>query len=495
MDHPPLSPDAARAAASYLDSWLEFRQRQLRVPGVQAALAVGGDIVLSAAYGTADLETGTPMSTGHLFRIASHSKMFTAVAVLSLQESGALRLDDAVATHLPWLASSPLADRTLRELLSHGAGVIRDGHDADHWQLSAPFPDHETLRRIALDDAATLDANVRFKYSNISYSLLGEVVAAVSGTPYNDYVAERIVGRLGLENTYPELVPDRLSDYATGYSALAYADRRIPIEHVDTRAMSAATGFTSTAEDLVRFATALALGDERLLLDRSIRLMQHAEWPVSDPGRFYGLGVDIEQSQGRRVIGHGGGYPGHITRTSVDPVSAVALSVLTNAIDGPAGELATGALGIIGLAGAEPRDGERVDADADRFCGRFANLWGVTDVVRLGDRLLALSPEADDPTPTALVLAVTGPDRLTVRAGTGLDGVGEDLVYDFAPSGDVRTVRGPSGITSWPIATFADRMAGTQRVLATTGPAQPQAANSVGSASRAATSARNSLPS
>jgi CubicO group peptidase (beta-lactamase class C family) len=460
----PLSADAARAASAYLDSWLGYRQQLLRVPGVQAALAIGEEIVLSTAHGHADLESTTALTPSHLFRIASHSKTFTAVAILQLQEAGQLRLDDPIADHLSWLASSPLADRTLRELLSHGSGVIRDGHDSNHWQLTKPFPDTETLHQMALDDAAVLDPNVRFKYSNITYALLGEVVSVVSGTPYNDYVSQHIVDRLGLVNTYPELVADRLADYATGYSALGYADHRVPIDHVDTRAMSAATGFSSTAEDVVRYAAAHALGDGRLISDRSKRQMQHEDWPIVADKRYYGLGVEIDRSDNRRLIGHGGGYPGHITRTYVDPGTAVALSVFANAIDGPAAELAFGALAIIGLATTEPSDDQRVDQTADRFTGRYANLWGVTDIVRLGHRLLALSPEAADPTPSVMVLAHAGPDRLNVREASGLGGVGEDVDFEFGPSGEVTSVRGPGGMTSWPIASFAARITDATRV-------------------------------
>jgi CubicO group peptidase (beta-lactamase class C family) len=459
----PLSAEAARAAAPYLDSWLGFRQRLLRVPGVQAAMAVDGELVLSTAYGFANVEAQVAMTPDHLFRVASHSKMFTATSILQLAENGRLRLDDPVAVHLSWLEGSDIAGRTLRELLSHGSGIIRDGLDADHWQLSQPFLDHDALRRVALDDASVLDANERFKYSNITYSLLGEVVAEVSGTPYNDYVSRNVVERLGLTDTFPELVPERAADYALGYSALGYADRRLPIDHVDTSAMSAATGFTSTAADLVRFASAQRFGDERLLSDDSKRRMQHAEWPTGEKGHSYGLGVEIQETDGHRTIGHGGGYPGHITRTRVDPRSGVAISILTNAIDGPARGLVAGALALIGIAAGDPGDGEKVDVSAEKFCGRFANLWGVMDVVRLGDRLVAISPESDAPTEDVITLSVAGEDRLIVHTDNGFGGHGEAMVYEFDGS-SVVSVRGPGGMTSWPIERFAAMLDGRSRV-------------------------------
>jgi CubicO group peptidase (beta-lactamase class C family) len=459
----PVSAEAARAAAPYLDSWLGFRQRLLRVPGVQAAIAVDGELVLSTAYGFADVENQVTLTPGHLFRVASHSKMFTATSILQLVESGKLRLDDPLAAHLSWLDGSDIAGRTLRELLSHGSGIIRDGLDADHWQLSQPFLDNEGLRRVALDDASVLDANVRFKYSNITYSLLGEVIAAVSGMPYNDYVARHVVDRLGLTDTYPELVPERDADYALGYSALGYADRRLPIDHVDTSAMSAATGFTSTAADLVQFVSAQRFGDARLLSDDSKRRMQHAEWPTGEKGHWYGLGVDIQEIDGHRTIGHSGGYPGHITGTRVDPRSGVAISVLTNAIDGPARGLVAGALALIGIAAGDPGKGGKVDVAAEKFCGRFANLWGVLDVVRLGDRLVAISPESDAPAEDVLALSVAGDDRLMVETDNGFGGPGEAMVYRFDGT-SVASLQGPGGTTSWPIERFATMLDGRARV-------------------------------
>src|SRR6187431_2892082 len=96
-------------AAAYFDRWLEFRRAADRIPGVQAAVLYDYDIVLSAAHGIADVTTGDPLTDRHLFRIASHSKTFTATAVMQLVERGALRLDDTVGDRIVELASSPIA--------------------------------------------------------------------------------------------------------------------------------------------------------------------------------------------------------------------------------------------------------------------------------------------------------------------------------------------------------------------------------------------------
>ena len=353
MTPTPSNPDAVaalQAALAYAEDWIAYRAFRLRVPGVQYAVLFDGEVQLSGAVGLADLEAGVPLTESHLFRVASHSKTFTATAVLQLVEAGSLALDTPLGDVVGELAGAPIASVTVRELLEHGGGVIRDGVDGDFWQLSRPFPDEAELLAMARDDGTKVEPNTRFAYSNIGYSLLGLVVARASGRSYNDYVRSEIVARLGLADTDPELVPARAAEYATGYTGFETSLERQPIDHVDTHAMSAATGFTSTAADLVRYIAAHRPGDERLLSDASKRLQQRAAWqsaPDSPTSRRYGLGMALDTIAGRRVIGHSGGFPGYITNTLLAVDDGIAVSVLTNATDGPAGELAAGILKLL----------------------------------------------------------------------------------------------------------------------------------------------------
>ena len=168
----PDEPGLAEALA-YGDSYLAFRQRFDRIPGVQAAVLAEGDIRLSSAHGLADVATETPLTDKHLFRVASQSKTVTATLIFQLVEDGVLRLDDTAGQLVPELTASPVADRSIRELLSHSAGLFRDGADGDFWQLSRPFPARAELMESLHDQrAAVLPANERFKYSNMGYGLL-----------------------------------------------------------------------------------------------------------------------------------------------------------------------------------------------------------------------------------------------------------------------------------------------------------------------------------
>jgi CubicO group peptidase (beta-lactamase class C family) len=433
----------------HFDRWLAYNQRYQRVPGIQAAVYAGDGIVFSASYGLADVENAVPLTDQHLFRIASHSKTFTATAVLQLVEQGRLRLDDKAGQHVTELVGTPLGERTVRELLAHSGGVTRDGADADWWQLAYSFPDRDQLLDVLRDTSSVVVAeNERFKYSNIGYGLLGLVIEAAAGTSYNSYVQTAIVDKLGLAGIGPELDQARLGEYAAGYSSLEYAETRVPIEHIDTGALSAATGFFANARDLVTYFSAHLPGDDRLLSDKSKREMQHPHWVTgSDEKNRYGLGLGVSKIGEREVFGHAGGYPGHITRTSVDPERRLIVSVLTNAIDGPAAQLSEGFFRLVDVAELK----ERGDATGlDRFTGRYASLWGVLDISVLGGRLYATYPSGPNPADEPLALEADG-DTLLVTGGSGFGSYGERYRFSFDDQGAVTSVRGAGGMRLHPL--------------------------------------------
>jgi CubicO group peptidase (beta-lactamase class C family) len=427
--------DSVREALAYYDDWLALKQRAERIPGVQAAVLTGDEIVFSNAYGHADLENDIALTDEHLFRIASISKTFTAVAVLQLVDAGVLRLDDPASRWVEYLAGSPLAAVTVRELLSHTGGVTGNGDDADFFMLGVPYPDEEGLRRILLaESAAALPRQFAFKYSNAGYSLAGLVAAAAAGLPFDDLIQREIADRLGLANTGADLQPARLDDYVVGYSKHVLSEQRTPVDHVQLLAYSPAGGFFSTARDLCTFFSAHFLGDDRLLSDDAKREMQS---PVRDMGfgGRYGLGLIVVDVGERTLIGHSGGIPGFATRSVVDPHAGLVVTVLTNS--GAAEALATGAVRLIDLAGSKPRPDET--ADLTRFTGRFANVMGVMDVAVLGGRLYSLNPELDDPTQWASPLEVV--DETTLRP-TGGPTQGELVRVAFGDDGRIEHIRG-----------------------------------------------------
>ncbi len=457
MTDPKPLPDAQSMAEAlrYADSYLGFRQAYDRIPGVQAAVYASGNVALSEAYGHADVESGAPLTEQHLFRIASHSKTFTSTAIMQLVDAGTLRLDDRAGHWVGNLEGHPAGAVTVRELLGHVSGLTRDSTNGDFWQLDGAFPDRDRLLEILRDPrSAVIGEQERFKYSNIAYGLLGLIIESATGASYADAVRAGIVDRLGLSDLGPELDPERSADYAVGYSALSYARRRVPIDHVDTGALASATGFYSTASDLVQYFAAHFLGDERLLSDRIKREMQHPWWDTgATTDKQYGLGLSVATVGERTMIGHGGGYPGHITSSMADTRVGLAVSVLTNCIDGPAETLARAVVRLIDLAGADQRP-EPGAIDPERFCGRYAALWGVVDVALLGGRLYRLHPALADPVDDAAELEIVDESTLRIAGGSGYGSFGELMPFTFAADGTVVSLRGESGGTLVPLERF-----------------------------------------
>lgn len=432
----------------HLAAWVGTQAGFARVPGVQFAVRVASAPVLEGAWGVADVTTGEPLRTDHVFRVASHSKTFTATAVARLADRGALRLDDPFETHLTELAGTAVGRVTLREALGHTGGVRRDGTDADFWQLGAPFPDRDGLLAAVRSHGPVLGRGEAFKYSNLAYGLLGLVVEAVTGTPFARHVHDDLLGPLGLERTSAEA--DDGVEVTVGHSALGVADDgRLPVAPVRTGALAAATGFCSTASDLAGWFAAHADGSD-LLRPETRRLLQRDESVIDRPHvrtRRYGLGFEVREIEGRRVVGHGGAFPGQLSRTWADPAGDVVVSVLTNAVDGPAESIATGLFSLVATALDDGAPTVEEAADLDRRTGRFANLWGLTDVVRLGRGLWLVDPRREDPLAGAERLVVDDDGvRLAVHDGFGAPGEPVEVLTggDGRPAAIV-----VGGLTSW----------------------------------------------
>lgn len=458
-----------RDIAPYLADWAAFQAAYHGMPGLQLAVGRRGEVFVDLAWGRADLATGEDLTSDHLFRVASHSKTFTGVMVMQLVERGELRLDDAVGDLVPELDGSRAAGVTVRELLGHQGGIVRDSSDGDFWQHHKPFLDRDQVLEVVRAEGVVFEPNEHFKYTNIGYSLLGLVIERVTGKTYDEVARAAVVEPLGLTRTGTELDPARAAEYAAGHTGrIAHDDARRVVPHVDTRAMAAATGWYSTALEMVRYGSAHVLGDTTLISDASKRIMQREESRVTVRGKElgrYGVGIEVGKVGDRELVGHSGGYPGHITRTWIDPVDGLVVSALTNAVDGIAGQIANGVIQLVDLAlaaadevAASAAKGSPVPpVPADAPVGRFANLWGVTDVADLGGILHAINPRSPQPAEVALRLAVTG-DGLAQESVPGFGTVGEPVRVERDADGAIVSVR-LGAMTSWPVEEYRRRAA------------------------------------
>ena len=365
-------------ACDYVGSWLEFQMRLSRLPGCIAVVMHGDQIALERAYGFADLPAGEALTPRHRFRVASHSKSFTAAGIMKLREAGKLRLDDPIGEYVKGLHPR-IAAANFSQILSHSAGIVRDGADARFFEDRRPFPTVDQLMA-DLQDPPVIEPNTRHKYSNHGFGLLGLAIEAITGEPYRTWIKREIVDAAGLGETEPDMPIPAGVPFARGHTGELLLGRRlvIPGDYTEN-AVAPAGGFVSSASDLAKYFAQLAPDAARSVLSAaSRREMTRRHWrnPHSSIEMYYGLGVMSGNTEGWEWFGHGGGLQGYISFTCVVPERELTVCVLTNASDGWAGFWAEGAIHILRRFATRGAPSEKVRD----WVGRWWNAWGAADL-------------------------------------------------------------------------------------------------------------------
>jgi CubicO group peptidase (beta-lactamase class C family) len=413
-----------------MPGWIDFQLRRTGQVGCIIAVAHEGEVVLEHACGLADTETGEPLTPRHRFRIASHSKSFTAAGLMLLRERGRLRLDDAVGAFVSGLHED-VARATIAQVMSHTAGLIRDGQAANQYSGLRPFADRNEILG-DLRQPPVIERNTRFKYSNHGFALLGMVIEAVTGEPYGTWIRREVIARFGLGETEPDMPLPPGTPFARGHTSTFLLGERlvIPGDYL-THALAPAGGFVSTASDLARFFGQLSPGARSSPLSPdSRREMTRGQWDNEHevPATRYGLGIASGTLDDWAWFGHAGGLLGYISRSCVVPERDLSISVLTNSADGMAWALLDGVLHVAcELARRGPPS-----AAVGGWTGRWWTAWGAFDLLPAGDRVLVAVPGFLNPLMNAPEIEVTGPDqgRIALAGGYALHGERVRLVRD-----------------------------------------------------------------
>ena len=337
----------------------------------------------------------------------SATGLFTATAILQLRDAGKLQLDDPVAKHLPWFhlndvhSDSPVI--TIRHLLTHTSGLPRE-LDELYWD-EMKFPGHEEFVKMFQESSTILPRETEFKYSNVAFAVLGEIVAFVSDKPYADYVTEHILEPLGMTGT--EVLPrEDMPALATGYEYRKPGQSR-PIEpFTDMAAMGSAANMASTVEDLAKFLSLQfwdgPTGSAQILKGSTLREMHRVQWLRPDWKSGRGLGWGVARVDGQVRIGHSGYVPGHTTYVIAAPTEKFGVIVLTNAGDGIPWSYADQAWAIVApavkKATAVAEEAPVADSSWMKFVGDYEWFDGQTlKVMLLNSELTLVELASDDP--------------------------------------------------------------------------------------------------
>ncbi|NHJ87753.1 MAG: beta-lactamase family protein [Asgard group archaeon] len=421
-----------------IDKWLDYQTYIKEIPGVAVGIFFEDETIFKKEYGYADIKNKEKLNGSHIFRIASHSKLFTATAIMKLYHEEKLSIDDKVSKYLPWFTSEKdenLQHVRIRHLLTHSSGMTRDGLTA-HW-TTHKFPNLEEIQKQITEGISFYEANELLKYSNFGYTILGQIIEQVSGTSYHDFIKKEILEPLNMVNTVTEITDTSIGKHAIGYGVKFPNKPRKEIEHVSAEIMHSATGLSSNVEDLIKFYQGHFLGNDKLFPDYIKREMQrvHFKSKLTD----WGLGFSIAKIDDDLLVGHGGGYPGFITRSGIIAGKKIILVVLTNAIDGPAATLLWGINKIINYVIQKEEKFESIPEkelpDLSDVIGFYESEWGISLFDQIGSKLVLIGPSADNPTEGMKIY----------NHKENLAFISPDEPYNASPGELVEFIDGPDG--------------------------------------------------
>jgi len=348
-----IAPTASPVLPPGFDALVERVMKTFEVPGLAVSVVKDGQVVLAKGYGVRRLGEPAPVDARTLFGIASNTKAFTATALGLLVEDGRIEWDGPVTRYLPWFQMwDPYVTRemTVRDLLVHRSGLGLGAGDLLLWPETT-YDRGEIVRRLRFIRPATSFRSA-YAYDNMLYIAAGEVIEAVSGTTWEDFIAARILKKAGLAASEPRHSAEVAGrNVAIPHAVLDGKPTPVAIDENDN--MNAAGGIISCAEDMARWML-IHLGEgklpdgTRLFSERTERQLTALVTPIaiSDPpaelaaqrANFngYALGFRVSDYRGRKLVNHTGSLTGYVSRVIMVPELELGITVLTNQESGDA---------------------------------------------------------------------------------------------------------------------------------------------------------------
>lgn len=336
-----------------LDRFVESVLKEFEVPGAAVAIVKDGKVVHAKGYGVRALGQRLPVDSKTNFGIASNTKLFTATALALLVEEGKIAWDEPVITYMPAFAMhDPFVTRelTVRDLLVHRSGLGLGAGDLLWWPAST-YDRKEIVQRLRYIRPATSFRNA-YAYDNVLYAVAGELIETVSSQAWEDFVARRILGPVGMSgSTVLHSAAATSGNVAGTHAEVDGVVRAVPPMTSDNT--NPAGGINSSADDMAKWLIVQLdsgrLPDGRQLFRPSTtrqlwtlvtpipagappaELAAHRSWV-----RGYALGLDVRDYRGRQMLSHTGGLPGYLSKVTMIPDMKLGVAVLLNQESGAA---------------------------------------------------------------------------------------------------------------------------------------------------------------
>ncbi len=341
----------AQISSVQVDELVNRTIETFNVPGIAVAIIKDGKVVLAEGYGVKSIETKEKVDANTLFGIASNSKAFTSAALAMLVDEGKIKWDDKVIKYLPdfkMYNDYVTQEFTIRDLLTHRSGLGLGAGDLMIWPDDSNFNVQDIIRNLQYLKPVSA-FRTKYDYDNLLYIVAGEVIHVVSGKSWCDFVEERIMKPLEMDNSVASFA--RLKDTTNIIAPHVPIDGKLKvIKRYQNQLFDAAAGIYSSVNDLSKWAIMQMNNgqygpDNKQLFSEK----EHAEmWtpqtiipikttaPYNSHFRAYGLGWFLSDVKGYKEVTHTGGLEGIVTQTTYFPELQLGIIVLTNQQSGAA---------------------------------------------------------------------------------------------------------------------------------------------------------------
>jgi len=330
----PVEENAYNGVIAELTALIEEETARLDIPSLSIALVDDQRVVWQRGFGTQNAD-GVPSSENTVYRIGSITKVATATAVAQAAERGLVDLDAPITEYVPELVFDDPFDSeqaiTLRHLLAHRAGILRESPVGHYFDTS--FPGIEESVRSIVGTKLIHPVGSITKYSNMGTPVAALALERVTGVPFAEYLRENILDPIGM--TSSSLLRDReviRTNLAHSFM-IGFDGEYFPAPVFDLGGLAAGNLY-STVGDLSRFimmffAEGMA-GDTRVLAPETVVAMMTPQFPDDAAGRRYGIGFQLNELEGHRLVRHAGGIYGFTSLLTALPDDKLAVVVLDN---------------------------------------------------------------------------------------------------------------------------------------------------------------------
>jgi D-alanyl-D-alanine carboxypeptidase len=310
----------AGSAGEKTYEYIQIMMLKKHIPGLSVAVLKEGKILKMQSYGLANIETHSPAKSQTVYKIGSLSKQFIAAAMMLLQQDGKINLDDRVSRYLDSLPSA-WQSITIRNLLTHTSGLVRDAPDFDPLKVRPLSDDIKAIYSLPLD----FTPGTQWDYSNMNYYLIAAIIGKVTGVNWAEWISKHIFKPCRMNQTRTVSVTDLTLNRANGYKRTSAGWENAEI----WLALRPSGAFLSSIADLAKWDG--MLNTNKLLTAISKKQMWTAMKLNNGDNTHYGLGWFIDSVNNHLRVHHDGSVPGFKSDFERFPDDKLSVIVLTNA--------------------------------------------------------------------------------------------------------------------------------------------------------------------